>query len=352
MDICRFLNSRDVADYLREIGYKFSAPEAAFIVYRSREATLDEKIASWREIADTMPDCSMEGRLNMESIPDFRTFLYEYIGLQKRTLAWFSEPSGCVYGFSYPSDEGWEQDGNIFCDAESCLEHIRSCCGGRWDQEEAPLRYAIEKRPVNQPDSGKSGTMLLNASLEALAVDCAHLEGADLDLSLQFDGMWFAIPTPFKRGDFVCDACDSNAQTIVVDSLPSWGRKDYIDNGFPESDSHASRADAALDRFMKDGDTTDMNAYGFFADENGDVWCERTGCNYLDLRYQKYVGGPSRWALVVSAFLDGQLNLCAAWNSLHYLRVDSDARNLKQKYGRWIPEWYRFNEDTRMWTRD
>lgn len=350
MDICKFLNSCDVADYLREIGYEFTAPEAAFIIYRSSDATLDEKIAAWQEIAETMPDCSMEGRPNMDPIPSFRAFLHDYIDLQKRMLAWFEEPGECVYSIAYSFVDDWEQDEGIFGDTKNCLAYLRSCFGKRWYPEEAPLRYMIEKRPVNRPGSGESSTMLLNASLEVLAISRSHLEGADLGLSLQFDGMWFAIPTPFKRGDVVCDA-GFNPRAIVVDSLPSWGKEKYIENGFSESDDDAAHADSTYERLARNGDISDMDAYGFIADDDGDVWCNFTGYNYLDLGYLKFLGGPDRWAFVVSAFLDGQITLGAAWNSLHYLRVDSDAQKLKQKYGHWIPECLRFNEDTKEWAR-
>ena len=101
VDIFRFFNSKDVADHLRKIGYEFSMPEAAFVVYRSRDATFDEKVATWLEIVETMPDCSMEGRLNMDPIPSFRAFLHDYIDLQRRSLTRFLESEGCMFGFSY-----------------------------------------------------------------------------------------------------------------------------------------------------------------------------------------------------------------------------------------------------------
>lgn len=57
MDIYSFFNSRDVADYLRGEKHEFTAAEAAYIVYLSDTATLDEKLVAWQEIVDTMPDC-------------------------------------------------------------------------------------------------------------------------------------------------------------------------------------------------------------------------------------------------------------------------------------------------------
>ena len=54
MDIFKYLNSNDVRKYLKSIDYKFSAPDAAWIVERSVGLPLDEKISAWNEIMDTM----------------------------------------------------------------------------------------------------------------------------------------------------------------------------------------------------------------------------------------------------------------------------------------------------------
>ena len=94
MDIYRFMNSRDIAKHLQGMGYKFSMPEAAFLIYLSRKAILDEKLAAWLEIAESMPNCSMnDRRLNMDPIPDFKAFLHDYIDLKKHDLERFLDPA-------------------------------------------------------------------------------------------------------------------------------------------------------------------------------------------------------------------------------------------------------------------
>ena len=62
MDLFRFIDSKDIREHLRQIGYSFIAPEAAFLVWQCRSATLKEKITAWREIIETMPDCSLTRR--------------------------------------------------------------------------------------------------------------------------------------------------------------------------------------------------------------------------------------------------------------------------------------------------
>ena len=62
MNYDRFIHSKDIRDYLQQIGYSFAAPEAAFLVWQCRNATLKEKFAAWREIIETMPNCSLTRR--------------------------------------------------------------------------------------------------------------------------------------------------------------------------------------------------------------------------------------------------------------------------------------------------
>ena len=71
MNILRFINSKDIRRHLRELQYQFTVPEAAFLIYMSRSASLKEKFDAWQEIINTMPDCSMEERFNMKAIPIF-----------------------------------------------------------------------------------------------------------------------------------------------------------------------------------------------------------------------------------------------------------------------------------------
>ena len=62
VDVCRFINSKDIRDYLRSINYQFTPIEAAWLIYYCRELTLQEKHAAWQELIDTMPDCPIAKR--------------------------------------------------------------------------------------------------------------------------------------------------------------------------------------------------------------------------------------------------------------------------------------------------
>ena len=81
MNVLDFIDSPDIRNHLSDIDYKFSVPELAFLVYMSRKATLQKKFEAWQEIIDTMSDCSMHERLNLEKIPSIHKFLKSYMKL-------------------------------------------------------------------------------------------------------------------------------------------------------------------------------------------------------------------------------------------------------------------------------
>ena len=100
MDLFRFIDSKDIREHLRQIGYPFTAPEAAFLVWQCRSATLKEKMAAWREIIETMPDCCMEERINMDAMPSIHKFLEQYMAMIGKLLEKFYCEEHAVYSYS------------------------------------------------------------------------------------------------------------------------------------------------------------------------------------------------------------------------------------------------------------
>ena len=92
MNYYRFLDSRDIRNYLENMEYPLSTPEAAYLVWQCRRATLSEKIQAWETIQKTMPDCSMEERMNMMAIPSFHRFLQEYLEVVRKLLKLLQTP--------------------------------------------------------------------------------------------------------------------------------------------------------------------------------------------------------------------------------------------------------------------
>ena len=124
MDITKFINSKSIANYLKDINYEFNALEAAYLVFQSKRVSLPEKIAAWHEITETMPDMSVKARRVgwMTDEPSVHDFLKKYIEFIQDDINKFYEPQDALYTFSilYVNETEWFCDSRIFTSYELC----------------------------------------------------------------------------------------------------------------------------------------------------------------------------------------------------------------------------------------
>ena len=263
MDIYRFIDSRDMREHLQKLNYAFTTPEAAFLVYWCKAATLEERIAAWREIIDTMPNCAMAERMDLEAIPDFHQFLRDYIDLQERDLRRFKEPDGCVYVCEL-SRRGKlccvDMEFGPFSDFDRCLS-----AGIREAAEKETVGLRIFKRPMDPGEDSPWGDYcVLTPQGEVCQLDCREFNDRDLDLSIAFEGMWFDFPTPFHAGDIVCSHRWPDEPFVLTD-LCTWDAE-TLRRELPVSeysDLWLSNVDHALARMRAKGDTSDMICRGY-----------------------------------------------------------------------------------------
>ena len=131
MDILQFINSRDIRAYLRKTGYVFGAVEAAYVVYQSQTATLEEKLPAWQEIADSEKEPIVlkprKYKANDEPYPtDLQSFLKNYIQTVRQIVDAFCTESSAVYTFRSKEKVtaldkiDWISDCKSFADFASC----------------------------------------------------------------------------------------------------------------------------------------------------------------------------------------------------------------------------------------
>lgn len=146
MDIFKFINSRDIRDYLKSIEYKFSSIEAAWIIWQSRYATLEEKHAAWEELIATTPDCEIKERPNTRSQKSLHTFLAELIAFENRRFEYAKEEADLIHfglnglWFEFPTPF---KKGDIIYDPER-PEHFAES-GPCVIEHEIPWRRDVEK---------------------------------------------------------------------------------------------------------------------------------------------------------------------------------------------------------------
>ena len=309
MDICAFVNSKDISAYLKQINYRFHSLEAAWLVYTCRRLSYEEKKQAWNEIIATMPDCEVPSRYNCKGWKSLHAFLSKYIEVTDGELQEFfhDEPSvGYVYGYSYlyQGDNRWtEEYEHIYPSSKSCLEAYKA--EAAYMDEDLPdgtgmLRYRLRRNNLSDPEDIMDIEFFGNGQPACVFRNTKRTKETDEILNKSFEGLWFDFPTPFQKGDIVWVPeeeynivwnCDGG---FVLTSLSTWDPPEFM---------------------KKSGDITDMNGWGYFVNPDGTVYHECM-VNYMNLEFYK---GPyklnERILPALSKFVKGEIGvdllLCA-----------------------------------------
>ena len=225
IDIYEYINSRDVRSYLRELDYQFTTPEAALIIYYCEHITLQQKFELWTRIIREMPDCSLEGTWCRKPIDSFHEFLLEYIGIQKKKIELsFMENDKAIYEYYV------EYSNNI--GAEKSIFTMQNLNFNVWDSKEMfekdlqkSLKNGFEIKWIyricfwKRWTNNSTATIEMNSNMEIMKIDSPHntkrarcdswennlLTKEEFEIDDMFEMMYFYFPTPFKKGDILCD---------------------------------------------------------------------------------------------------------------------------------------------------
>ena len=164
------------------------------------------------------------------------------------------------------------------------------------------------------PDSDKyiECTFLKNGDiLEVYTVDPDDKNDEKKDYMLRFDGLWFAFPTPFKKGDIVYqpDRYEIEQSPFVLFDMSSWGEKELRENGYTD-ENIIKQVSYLIKTHEQYGDNTDMLAGGYYADKFGVIYWEHTLDTYLNLEY--YDGellGEKRVLIALSNYLRNNIDI-------------------------------------------
>ena len=307
MEIYRFIDSRDIREHLQQLGYRFTTPEAAFLVWHCHTATLDEKIAAWREIIDTMPNCSMNPRRFELGIPDYHEFLRRYIDLQMCDLEQFKDASEGLY--SWKALFGCLEESvssAVYTSYCRCLDAAKDWAA----DDDGCTGFTISKYLIDADEKRSwADSVRFNRNGQIVNVHCLDTCEEDSNLSMMFTSMWFAFPTPFHAGDIVRDIQDPKRPCVLTD-LCTWTSENAREE-LPQSEMPrgAELYDRIVSLFEAEGDITDMSWSGYAMQESGEgagiILVDGHGGrgNYLDLEFaHKPLPDRYRPLEVVSAF--------------------------------------------------
>lgn len=318
MDIISFINSRDVAEYLRKTDYKFSPEEAMFVVHGGRNIPVAKKHRAYEELIARYPDYRLtERRDGLFKNQTLAEFLRVYMKRETELIAECKrEGDDAIYSYAYYNkNDGWVYPKSF----DPIFHTFRECFDDAFGDENAEY---TEKIIIIKKYIGKNQSIELELLSDgtALGLDTFNIDDGIVSA---FDWMWVNIPTPFKRGDIIIPCTEKiwdghrheeGEGVFVLSELFTWGSAELVENGYKNSKLHGdndrdfAHADKLLSLFSDTGDTSDMRAAGYFIASDGTVIREHTHGLETYLDYEYYRGefkGKMRMLKAVSNYVKG-----------------------------------------------
>ncbi len=306
MDITSYINSKDIRDYHREIGYKYNALEAAWIVYRNRGRSLEEKHVAWQWIIDNMPDMPIDCVRLYEEYQgsSVHEAIKAYMDMQNKFIEEFTAPrEGWVYQYKYyyeiDDEVSVSNARGVFTSWDKCINYISA-----HENDKYIIDFSIHRTEMNPDDILPSETGFIWVDIsgkidEVFTRFDDETENKYRGLIRFFDDMWFEFPVPFKKGDIVTlDAEHAKSRPIVLESalVPPGEKADEYRKWRKENG----------------GDTSDMCFWGYAIDVvdysgyNG-IYTDNFW-NYMDIEYYRgELKGRQRVLKSISVWLKGEL---------------------------------------------
>lgn len=319
MDILKFVNSPYIRHYLKEIDYQPGAVEGAYLIYMSYTETLEEKMAAWEELMETVPDCAVTLGNSRRAKKSFYTQLRKYMDAIKKMTSEFFENKNCVYSFRChvasfcPDPDFWTEQSTLYADFDTCVtayhDYIKETDEGYAELVEFTRHKIISD---GEPSSCPDVFLYWNEADQKMLPP--FIDGKDGSAPKLFEYLWVDIPTPFRCGDIVLKLSRYESYSggpYVLHSLPTWDKKTMLERGVPANDALLKHADARVSSRRNHGESYNMAPYACYYDEHrllrmGASW----SCNYLDLTLAgSHLDGWNRLLLGVSSYLKGKISV-------------------------------------------
>ena len=315
LDAFEFINSKDIKEHLKNLNYKFNSLEVAWLIYQCKHISIDEKHKAFRQLIDTMPDCEIPERTNTVYKPSLHAYLKEYIIAENDLLNRFIKDNrNCFFEwFHYDTNSGgWLPSDKCHYTFEECFKNAI------WFNTEYGLeRFGCEKFKVTKREIGNIYSVEVLFILEKVYSYTINGDIYDNHKVLHevFDGLWFDFPTPFKKGDILCEYNIDGSETAGFCKGP------FVMTAItPEKTNRWAR---------KSGDVSDMNAWGYFIDDNGKIYSE-VMWNYMDLEfYHGNLNSKKRILKALSNFVLGEIDIALFSNAYHYVLFEELAKDNK-----------------------
>ncbi len=209
MDFYKYINSKDVAEYLRKINFHLNPLQCLWIIFQNENITLNEKTQALEYILE-MPDYEFESYEYPSGVGVHR-IINDYLDYIKSIKEEFkSKDEDCFYTGFIIYEEYTTHLAIYFKDYESCLEHTKETFA---NTVRVVLGYEIHKIPFDTYED------TIKATFQGEVLTSIHKCG-DYDPLiniLAYENELIKLNSPFKPGDILYDLIEQ--RPVVLESV-------------------------------------------------------------------------------------------------------------------------------------
>lgn len=209
MDGIKFINSKDIQNYLREIDYKLSSEQILFLILNNHFLTVDERIVALKELKETSPNDKLVSITNnfFEELVGIRLydFINSYLDDLNRQIAFLKEEDKrfCYQLYGLSDSRRYKLIGT-FQNYDNGLNRIEeeSDCYNYFKVKKIPFEDAFDREYFRQKYL-ELPYAVAYMDKEQRLLDCY---ANDINIKTQdhyTDCMYITIPLPFEKGDIV-----------------------------------------------------------------------------------------------------------------------------------------------------
>lgn len=334
MEIFDFIDSKAISEHLKSINYQCSTIEKAFIVAMSTKATINEKHNAFKSIISNDKDEKIEKRPNTCEYPSLFAFLERYMQIENEIVNEFYNTKEAVFRFRYLCGED-----RSFCEDFETVYPSFALCNDAFRKEIEKYEMMDEIRFYEfRMDSltkiGKQIKLKYASNGELVDIDANFLSEDDSDVLSAFEGMWFDIPTPFKKGDILTYNrhywINGDSSPVVLHHLSTWDGDRFLEINSSNTEKENARRRYLYDYRKNNGDISDMNICGYFGCEDGDFYWE-VSHSILDYEYfDKPLIGGYRSLQAVSDYLKGELDIDSLTKITRYIMAEESLKDSRK----------------------
>ena len=264
MNVLNYINSRDIREYLKNIGYCFDSAEIAWLIWRCNNIGIKDKVVGWRELMDSRSDCVVtDDKASLFSILNDMIQTTDEI-LNMLCSEDYEGEYSCDYGENVYISEALGAEFDSFGD---CMNYIMK-------NKHLTREFVITKSLADMPQTKIKANISCNGEIMNVefAGDCQLVDKYTGLCDSFSDIIDTYFPLPFKAGDIV-SRCGDEIPFVI--SSVSFSQKTcaMLDITPFEGYSFSEDAGEMFDEYVSNYEYMDIEFYRGCHNRNFDVLC-------------------------------------------------------------------------------